>query len=97
MPINDILIRPIITEKSMQETAANRYTFEVARNARKGQIKQAIKEVFAVEVIKVRTVKLSGKRRRVGRARREIKRPDGKKAIVELKEGQKIDLFETQN
>ena len=81
----------------MLETATNRYTFEVASNASKGQIKQAISETFDVEVVKVRTTKLSGKRRRVGRLRREIKKPDGKKAIIEIKQGQKIDLFETQN
>lgn len=91
-----ILIRPIITEKSMGETAYNRYTFEVSRNASKGQIKLVTEETFAVKVIKVRTTKLTGARRRVGRLRREIKKPDSKKAIIELKEGDKIDLFETQ-
>lgn len=88
------LIRPIITEKSMLQTAANKYTFEVDVNANKNQIKEAVEKTFAVEVVSVETTKVSGKRRRIGRLRREIRKTDSKKAIVKLKPGQKIDLFE---
>ena len=91
-----VIKKPIITEKSMQEAIANRYTFEVVIQATKGQIKEDIQQLFGVEVVKVRTAKIAGDRKRVGRLRREIKKSDGKKAIVELKKGQKIDIFETQ-
>ncbi len=91
-----LLIRPIITEKSMLETSNNRYTFEVPRDATKGQIKQTVEETFEVKVIKVRTIITPGKKRRVGKSRREVKKPARKKAVVELKQGQKIDVFETQ-
>jgi large subunit ribosomal protein L23 len=96
MKQKNILVKPLITEKSMSETAANRYTFNVSRTSTKGQIKQAIEETFKVEVVKVNTTRKSGKRRRVGRLRREIKKPDAKKAIITVKEGQKIDIFESQ-
>jgi large subunit ribosomal protein L23 len=93
----NILIKPIITEKSMIQTAANKYTFEVDPRATKGQIRQAIQEVFGVNVVSVKTVKIAGKRRRVGKMRREIIKQKRKKAIIKLKSGQKIELFETQN
>lgn len=96
MSIKDVLKQPIITEKSMTQTSLNRYTFKVARNATKGQIKQAIKKAFKVDVIDIKTTKIAGKKRRVGRSRRQITKPEAKKAIVQLKEGQKIDIFETQ-
>lgn len=92
-----IIIRPIITEKSMQEAAGNRYAFAVNPLATKGQIKSVIQETYGVEVISVKTAKVPGKRRRVGRKRREQKKPDGKKAYIELKSGQTIDIFETQS
>ncbi len=91
------LKKPIITEKSMKAVAMNRYTFEVPRLASKGQIKKAVEDIFSVEVIKVRTIRLARKRRRVGKTRREIRGPIKKKAIVEIKEGQKIDVFESQS
>jgi large subunit ribosomal protein L23 len=96
MTLTYILKRPIITEKSMSEIAQNRYTFEVDVNATKGQVKKAVEEAFGVEVLSVKTIKIAGKRRRVGKFRREIKRSDKKKAIVEVKKGQKIDVFEAQ-
>lgn len=96
MTLAYILKRPIITEKSMSESAQNRYTFEVDKKASKGQIKKVVEEIFAVEVLSVKTAKIAGKRRRVGKFRREVRRADRKKAIIEVKQGQKIDLFETQ-
>ncbi|MCH7951669.1 50S ribosomal protein L23 [Patescibacteria group bacterium] len=96
MKLAYIVKRPIITEKSMAQTAKNQYTFEVDASASKGQIRKAVENAFDVEVIAVRTAKISGKRRRVGKLRREITKPDSKKAIVEVKSGQKIDIFESQ-
>ena len=91
-----ILIRPIITEKSMLATSHNRYTFEVNRGVSKGQIRKTIEATFGVEVIGITTTKLASKIRRVGRFRKEIKKLAGKKATVELKSGQTIDIFEAQ-
>ena len=88
--------RPIITEKSLQEAAKGFYTFEVDKKARKGQIKKAIEEQFNVQVKKVRTLSCKGKKRRFGRRRIEVRMPAFKKALVKLKEGQKIDIFEVR-
>lgn len=95
MNLKYIIKRPIITEKSINQTAAGEYTFAVERRASKNQICQAIKEFFKVGVVGARTINIKGKDKRVGRARRLAKLPDWKKAIVKLAEGQKIDYFET--
>ena len=88
-----IIIRPILTEKSTRlRDAENKYTFEVERTANKIEIKKAVEELFGVEVAKVRTINVKGKVRRVGRF--QGKRRDWKKAIVTLKEGHAIQLFE---
>ncbi len=89
----DIIIRPILTEKSLRlQREANGYVFEVRKDANKPQIKWAVEELFKVKVIKVSTINLKGKPRRryraVGRTRAI------KKAIVFLKEGDTITLFE---
>lgn len=96
MKLISILKRPIITEKSMAQAANGRYTFEVAKNASKGQIKKAVEDTFDVSVVSVNTMKIKGKKIRTGRMRRETEKKPSKKAIVELVSGQKIDLFETQ-
>jgi large subunit ribosomal protein L23 len=97
MKLSYIIKKPIITEKSLQDSQDfNRYTFEVIKPATKGQIKDSIEKLFKVKVISLQTTKISGKRRRASRYRRQIVKPDGKKAIVQLKAGQKIDLFETK-
>jgi len=88
----DILKRPVITEKSMALQEENKYTFVVDLNANKVEIKKAVEELFKVKVEKVRTMRVKGKLKRV----RNVvgRRPDIKKAIVTLKEGDKIELFE---
>ena len=89
-----IVIAPVLTEKSVRMARTqNKYTFKVAKQANKIQIAKAVEQIFDVEVEKVNTVKMHGKQRQqnfkaVGRT------PDWKKAIVTLKEGQTIDLFE---
>lgn len=89
----DIIRRPIITEQSMDQTADRKYTFEVAKNANKIEIKKAVEEIFKVEVEKVTTMNYSGKPKRQGVF--SGKRADWKKAVVKLKEGSKaIELFE---
>lgn len=86
-----ILISPILSEKSVtQKDAENRYTFRVAVGANKTEIKKAVEELFKVKVSAVNTVSMRGKYHRVGRY--EGRRSDWKKAIVTVKQGQKIDV-----
>jgi len=90
-----ILKRPISTEKSTAVSSLGKYVFEVDRRAAKPQIAKAIENTFGVHVKGVQTITVRGKKRRIGRTRKEIKKSDWKKAIVELAEGEKIDVFET--
>ena len=87
-----IIKRPVISEKTTQlNERDNKYVFEVDTRANKIQIKQAVEEVFKVGVKKVRTMRIRGKAKRV---RLQIGRtPEWKKAIVTLKQGDRIDLF----
>lgn len=89
--IFEVLKRPLLTEKSLaQKETDNKYSFEVAPNANKAEIRHAVEKLFKVNVTKVTTVSMKGKLHRVGRF--EGKRPDWKKAVVTLKAGQKIDV-----
>lgn len=91
--IHDIIIRPVITEKSMQDMADRKYTFVVDRKANKVEIKKAIEEIFDVKVEKVNTMNMKGKKKRLGRY--EGRRANWKKAIVKLTEDSKpIEFFE---
>lgn len=88
-----IIRKPLVTEKSTQQKeTGNQYAFEVDRNANKIEIQFAIERLFKVRVVQVRTSNVLGKVKRLGR--RFGKRPDWKKAIVTLKEGDRIDFFE---
>jgi large subunit ribosomal protein L23 len=89
----NIVIAPIITEKSGQQVQSqNSYTFKVSINANKIEIKKAIERIFAVKVVAVNTIRMMGKPKSLGRY--NGKRPDWKKAIVTLREGDKIADFE---
>ncbi len=88
----DILVRPLITEKSMKLVEEGKYTFEVKQGANKVEVKKAVEEVFKVEVTAVNMMNTQRKRRRVGKY--EGLRPAVQKAIVTLAEGQKLDVFE---
>jgi len=92
MRINQILIKPILTEKSTNLVKIKQYTFLVANNASKSQIKQALEDLFKVKVDKIRIIIRKGKIKRVGRKGFFKKDQDHKLAVVSLKEG-KIDLF----
>jgi len=84
---------PLITEKgTLVSEKTNQVVFKVAPGATKGAIRDAVEELFKVTVVKVRTINLMGKRRRVRNTRG--KRPDWKKAYVTLKEGDRIEIFE---
>ncbi|MGA2315824.1 MAG: 50S ribosomal protein L23 [Thermodesulfobacteriota bacterium] len=88
-----IIRRPLITEKSTRQKEENRqYVFEVHRDANKIEIQSAVERLFKVKVLQVRTSNVLGKIKRLGR--RYGKRPDWKKAIITLKEGDRIDFFE---
>ena len=92
--VYDIIIRPIITERSMEATADKKYVFEVAPTAGKIEIKNAVEQIFGVKVAKVNTVRMQGKAKRTG-AYPVGKRPDYKKAIVTLTADSKtIEFFE---
>jgi len=89
----DIIISPIITEKSMDLMESNNtYTFQVAKDSNKVEIKNAIQEIFNVDVVNVNTMNLKGKEIRLGV--HEGKRPDWKKALVKLAKDDEIEIFE---
>ena len=88
----DIIIRPIITEKSMKLTDAdNKYTFEVAKGSNKTQVRQAIEAIFNVKVEKVNILNVRPKTKRMGKY--VGKTNAVRKAVVKLAEGQTINLF----
>jgi len=88
----DVLRRPVVTEKSTVLQGQNKYTFEVAEGANKLQIKQAVEKAFGVDVLKVNVMRVRGKMRRMGRHRGMSR--SWKKAVVTLREGDRIELFE---
>ncbi|OGH09048.1 MAG: 50S ribosomal protein L23 [Candidatus Levybacteria bacterium RBG_16_35_6] len=90
----NIILSPIITEKSMTDASHGKFTFKVAMHAHKKGIKKEIEDNFKVNVINVATMVVKGKIVRTGKKRMETKSQGYKKAIVALKKGQKIDLFE---
>lgn len=90
---HDIIQKPIITERSMDDIEEKKYTFKVDKKANKVEIKKAIEEIFDVKVVKVNTMNMIGKTKRMGRF--EGRRADWKKAIVQLSEDSKeIQFFE---
>lgn len=89
----DIIIKPVITEKSMDGLQVGKYTFKVAKDSTKSEIKKAVEKLFGVEVAKVTTMNVKGKMKRVGRY--EGMTASWKKAIVTLKPDSKtIEFFE---
>lgn len=87
---SDIIIAPVITEKSMNERNNNVYTFKVVKDATKDEIKQAIEKAFNVEIVKINTLNTKSKKRRVGKYAGRTK--TYKKAIVTLKAGSSLDI-----
>ncbi len=78
----DIILKPVITERSVDEMANGKYTFKVAKDAGKIEIARAAEELFSVEVLKVNTLNCTGKKKRMGRY--EGKRADYKKAVITI-------------
>ncbi len=94
MEARDVIIAPLITEKSMTATSVSQYTFEVHPRATKTQIRHAVEQIFSVNVTKINTTNVLGKMKNFARkgVRTAGKQSDWKKAIVTLKPGQKIEL-----
>ena len=91
MEARDIIIRPLITERSTELMSEGKYVFVVDKRANKIEIGKAVREIFDVKVDYVHTVNVKGKTKRRGRT--VGKRPDYKKAIVKLAEGETIEFF----
>jgi len=90
---SEVILSPLVTEKgTLVGETGNQVLFKVAPDANKIEIKKAVEDFFKVKVVRVHTVRLLGKRRRVGRILGQ--RPSWKKAYVTLAEGQRIDFFE---
>ena len=87
-----VLIRPVVSEKSYEQIAHNKYTFKVHQDAHKTQVRQAVEQLFDVSVVRVNIVKVQPKPKRRG-VTKGI-RPGWKKAVVQLKAGDSIEIFE---
>lgn len=90
-----VVLRPIITEKSMKLTQNDLYTFEVAKNATKPQIAKVVAEKFNVKVLGVKVINVKGKLKQQRKVRKVYTTGGFKKAMVQVKKGEKIALFET--
>ena len=90
----DVIIRPVVSEKSYALLEENVYTFEVHPSCSKPEIKDAVESIFNVDVLKVNTLNRKGKRKRNRRTNSWGQRPSRKRAIVTLAEGDSIELFE---
>lgn len=88
----EIIIKPVVTEKSVDLMQENKYCFKVAKDASKIEIKNAIEEIFKVTVVNVNTVNVHGKMKRMGRTQGMT--ASWKKAVVTLREGDSIEVFE---
>jgi len=89
----DVIVRPIVTEKSsLLKDGGNQYVFEVARTANKIEIAKAVERLFKVKVMSVHVMNMEGKKRRLGKF--SGKRPDWRKAIVKVNRKDKISFFE---
>lgn len=91
-----IIIRPIVSEASLKSAESDRYVFEVAKEANKKEIAEAIREKFKVDVSKVQTRLIKGRSRRMLRRRDRVFLGPIKKADVQVGKGQKIDIFESK-
>lgn len=90
----DIIIAPIISEKSMKDAGIDKFTFKVSMQANKKNIKKAIEDKFKVNVLDIATMIVKGKSARAGKRRIEISQSPWKKAVVRVKAGEKIALFD---
>jgi large subunit ribosomal protein L23 len=89
---NEVLLAPVVSEKSYSQIEQRKYTFKVHKDAHKTQIRHAVEELFEVRVADVKVLKVQPKPKRRGLSRGT--RPGWKKAIVQLREGESIEIFE---
>lgn len=94
MTAHEIIVRPIVSERSYAQMEENRYTFEVAKDANKYQIKDAVEELFGVKVVRVNTLNVKPKNKRVRYVAGKTR--TWKKAVVTLAEGDTIEIFGNQ-
>lgn len=94
MDTSRIIIAPIVSEKSMSDVSRNRYAFKVDSKANKNEIRKEIARKFKVDVLKISTITIKGRKFKSGAKRVETLRNPFKKAIVTVKEGQKISIFD---
>ena len=92
MNARQVILRPVVSEKSYALLGVNKYTFRVHPKAHKTEIRQAVEEIFKVRVLDVRTITVRSKPKRRGLTKG--RRPGWKKAIVQLREGHEIEIFE---
>lgn len=90
-----VLLAPIISEKSMNEAALGRYTFKVSKDANKEDIKKAVEEKFKVNVLKTSTAIVKGRKKIAGARRIQVLQGPFKKAVVTVRQGQKISIFDS--
>lgn len=91
----DVIIRPVVSEKSYAGLDVNAYTFLVAPDANRTEIREAVQKIWSVRVVKVNTINRKGKVKKTRMGRRG-KQPDQKRAIVTLAEGDSIEIFEAK-
>ena len=91
----DVIIEPVVSEKSYALIEQNVYTFKVDRDASKPEIHDAVEAIFNVTVVKVNTLNRKGKTQRVRRTNKMGHRPDTKRALVTVAAGDRIELFES--
>lgn len=89
-----VIVKPVITEKSIQDATAGKFTFIVPKDANKYMITSSVEEAYSVNVVAIATMRVKGKRQRVGKRRQEVAKSAHKKAIVTLQKGQKITAFD---
>ena len=92
MNVNEVLIKPLITEKNTMLGAEGKYTFKIDRRANKTQVKEAVEAIFKVDVVAVNTIKVPSKTRRVGKTLGQTQ--EWRKAVVTVRPGQRIEIFE---
>ena len=90
--LTQVLIRPLLSEKSYNESDLNKYRFQVRIDANKQTVRRAVEKMFGVEVVDVNTSRVHGKTKRTGR--HINRKSDWKKAVVTLKDGESLDFFE---
>jgi len=95
MDTQDIILAPIISEKSMKDAGSNKFTFKVAIQSNKKMIKKAIEDKFKVNILDIKTAIVKGKKIRAGKKRTEISQSPWKKAVAKVATGQKISIFDT--